>query len=1111
MTDSRIGLVEIIVSKREEIKDSSLEVVCENMTLKSLISEADQLEHFRLQSDNLYHKVRALFFLYAIHRFYIPEREGVDERSVIPYEAHEHILNRRFEEAVKLLLQKQLSYGPNRGISSALAEAYKKLAFQTLADQVRKSVRQTLGNQWMFRVGHPNDHPLKIDKKLIALDPRTGLFPVLHEVTPVRMDISHSGWSDIFFLGMDYPEGANVINISVDLSVRGQGSDAPKPPIETFLRVIDDPILRLTSVDLGVSADIHQLSDVFDFAKDYTGLLKAAIIASGIIPPAMEGADMNIAELFSQIIGPGYGLEIVSQVNGIPKGSRLAVSTNLLASLISVCMRASGQTRSLTGSLLEHERRLVAARAILGEWIGGSGGGWQDSGGVWPGIKLIQGVLAAEGDPEYGVSKGRLLPKHTLLGPDKVGLDIRDRLRDSLVLVHGGMAQDVGPILEMVTEKYLLRSKKEWESRIKAIEIYKILVDKLQQGDIKGIGEFTQKNFDGPIQSIIPWATNMYTELIIAGVKEKFGVDFWGFWMLGGMSGGGMGFIFKPVRKAEGQVYLQDLMSSLKREFETAIPFAMEPVVYEFSINENGTFASFNHGTEALLPTGYYAIRVPTVLKQEMHKIPIVQRNELEQLGVACKIKTEYASFVSTLFDRMIPQVHSETSLDHSLDKLLEENGFDPIFHNQLKADLKSGRIGLSQNRLPVNAKITDVAENDVESALEILDKKYCELGLDALKRGELAIVSLAGGAGSRWTKGAGVVKSLNPFAKIKGRHRNFIEAHLSKSSKISALSGKHLPHIFTTSYHTDDAIRRALNNARNYGYRGPVYLSQGKVIGLRLVPMTRDLRFEWEELPQQILDEQQQKMQDSVRNALIGWAVNSGEGSDYRDNLPHQCVHPVGHWYEVPNMLLNGILKNILDKHPNLKYLMVHNIDTLGANADPAIFGMHISCGAALSTEVISRNLEDRGGGLANINGSIRLIEGLALPDEKIEFDLSYYNSSTTWVTIDDLLKAFNLDRSNLEDPEMVKEAVRNMARRMPTYITIKNVKKRWGKGQEDIFPVTQFEKLWGDMTALPELDCKFIVVPRMRGQQLKEVAQLDGWLRDGSAEYLESICDWQ
>ena len=42
-----------------------------------------------------------------------------------------------------------------------------------------------------------------------------------------------------------------------------------------------------------------------------------------------------------------------------------------------------------------------------------------------------------------------------------------------------------------------------------------------------------------------------------------------------------------------------------------------------------------------------------------------------------------------------------------------------------------------------------------------------------------------------------------------------------------------------------------------------------------------------------------------------------------------------------------------------------------------------------------------------------------------------------------------------------------------MPTYITIKDVKKRWGKGQEDIYPVTQFEKLWGDMTTLPGFGC--------------------------------------
>ena len=47
--------------------------------------------------------------------------------------------------------------------------------------------------------------------------------------------------------------------------------------------------------------------------------------------------------------------------------------------------------------------------------------------------------------------------------------------------------------------------------------------------------------------------------------------------------------------------------------------------------------------------------------------------------------------------------------------------------------------------------------------------------------------------------------------------------------------------------------------------------------------------------------------------------------------------------------------------------------------------------------------------------------------------------------------------------------------------------------------------------MTALPEVDSGFVVVPRLRGQQLKDPAQLDCWLRDGSAAYVESLCAWE
>jgi hypothetical protein len=273
---------------------------------------------------------------------------------------------------------------------------------------------------------------------------------------------------------------------------------------------------------------------------------------------------------------------------------------------------------------------------------------------------------------------------------------------------------------------------------------------------------------------------------------------------------------------------------------------------------------------------------------------------------------------------------------------------------------------------------------------------------------------------------------------------------------------------------------------------------------------MARDLHFLWEEMPQQLLDEQQQKVRDSLRHALTKWAHTTGEAGDYTDNVALQCLHPVGHWYEVPNLLRNGVLTRLLLERPQLKYLLLHNIDTLGADVDPVLLGSHIRSGAGLTFEVITRRLEDRGGGLARVNGQVRLVEGLAIPREETEFGLSYYNSNTCWISLDKLLAAFTLTRADLPNQERVIHAIRQVAAKMPTYITLKEVKKRWGHGQEDVFPVTQFEKLWVDMTTLPEIESRYVVVPRLRGQQLKDQAQLDGWLRDGSAEFVERLCKW-
>ncbi|MGY8749078.1 MAG: hypothetical protein ACKVHR_13610 [Pirellulales bacterium] len=57
----------------------------------------------------------------------------------------------------------------------------------------------------MFQTSHPDDHPLRFQSDLLARDDNSPAFLILTETTAVRMDFSHSGWSDIFFLGMDFP------------------------------------------------------------------------------------------------------------------------------------------------------------------------------------------------------------------------------------------------------------------------------------------------------------------------------------------------------------------------------------------------------------------------------------------------------------------------------------------------------------------------------------------------------------------------------------------------------------------------------------------------------------------------------------------------------------------------------------------------------------------------------------------------------------------------------------------------------------------------------------------------------------------------------------------
>lgn len=1064
-------LIETIVSKDEVIRNRTLEDLLDGKSLQDLLRVASGLETFRRKTTNLYHRVRAGFFAFAVYRFYLLDHPALPAFGRLPPAAARHTLSGRWEEAIRLLLP-CLRRGASAILISALAEAYYRLAFSYLLERVKLSISRSRGNEWMFKDSSLPGYQPCVRDDYLKRDPASGLYPLGSEACPVRVDPCHSGWSDIFFLAMDFPEGARVVNLSVDIAVRGQGR--PRPPIECFSRVIEKPVIRLVSLDLRCFKEISTTAELFNFGNDHLSLLKAGVIASGLVPPVFEKKHIPLSRILRRLTGPGLGLELITRVGHLPKGSRLAVSTSLLNSIITCLMRLSGQIPSLEGGLSEAERRLVASRTILGEWLGGSGGGWQDSGGLWPGLKIIEGVRAKPGDPEFKRSRGRLLPRCRLIPPHKLPPGIEKLLRDGIVLIHGGLSQNVGPVLELVTEKYLLRYRKEWKARLREMKFFDRIVAALQKGDMKELGLRTMEDWEKGTKVIIPRASNAFTEALIRRMKMNWGEDCYGFLMLGGAAGGGMAFIVNPAVHGSFAEDVKKAMKELKRHYRQSLPFAMEPVVFDFALNDRGIRGVFRPAEKAKPPAEY-----------------------------------------NRVFPR--PPASPKGKKPGRKPAVLKEESFDRRLHAHNKNLLRAGIIGVKQNRLGPETSIRDIRPSDI---LKLPDRSgnifrsYSKTGREALKAGKIAVVTFSGGLGSRWSGGAAVVKALNPFILLKGKHRSFLELHLAKSEKLVRKHGFPLQHVFTTSPLTHRPINAFLKRNRNFGYSGRLYLSRGSSLLQRVYPPARELKAFWEERLKYNPDPQKRRLEMERLKTFIKWSRANGEGEDYNENDPSQRFHPPGHWHEIPHLISNGTLARMLRDNPSLRYLFTHNLDTVGTTIEEAVFGLFVASGTMIGFEVTPRHWGDRGGFLARVDGRPQLLEALAFPRPEDAFKLSYYNSLTAWIDLEKLLDFFGLTRGDVfkvskdeRAKKRVERNIREVERKMPAYVTIKEVRLAWGEGRTDTYPVLQCEKLWGDMTRLKDLEVSYLEVGRKRARQLKDPDLLDHWERDGSLAHLKHL----
>lgn len=279
--------------------------------------------------------------------------------------------------------------------------------------------------------------------------------------------------------------------------------------------------------------------------------------------------------------------------------------------------------------------------------------------------------------------------------------------------------------------------------------------------------------------------------------------------------------------------------------------------------------------------------------------------------------------------------------LDPQLRQQLRASGVDEARLRAWAADLL--HAGPAANR--VSGAVTVPEPGDIATLPEQGTEEHRRLeaaGLNALSRGELAMVVLAGGMATRM---GGVVKAL--VEALPGI--SFLDARLAEREHWQSVSGATLPMWLMTSHATDGAIREALEG--RLGGDALATFRQG--VSLRLTP----------------------------------------DGGLFIEDDGSPSVHATGHG-DLPDALrASGLLHRFVAGGG--RYLWIMNLDNLGAAIDPVLLGWHIEHGASLTVEVVE-TAGDVGGIPARLDGRPVVLEQFRLPEGFDSAQVPYFNTNT-------------------------------------------------------------------------------------------------------------------
>ncbi|MDP8236199.1 MAG: UTP--glucose-1-phosphate uridylyltransferase [Candidatus Erginobacter occultus] len=419
---------------------------------------------------------------------------------------------------------------------------------------------------------------------------------------------------------------------------------------------------------------------------------------------------------------------------------------------------------------------------------------------------------------------------------------------------------------------------------------------------------------------------------------------------------------------------------------------------------------------------------------------------------------------------------------------LLKKYGFNEAEFQSLQAAYRSGELSLQSNLINYGNswRVRPPLPSDSVDFPSPVGRES-ERGREIIAAGRLGLIFMNGGAATRFQKpGENLPKGAFPIMELKGRERSFMELKIANARAAEKEFGGRIPAWILNSYFTEERTREILKESADYGKDHLYTYCQG--IMKRVIPSEADLRLHYGKavgklekkigkLPPGEERAEAEKEKEELEANLTGWIGElAGRAGDELDEAAGKDrYNPPGH--------LDTTLWLILDRsRPLLKmldlgveYLMISNIDNLGALVDsalPGLLSIRREAGAGILCEVSVKPPGQKGGALARVYDPERdrewcqLIEEFAFPLDFDQDRIPEFNNAAYTVAVADLLRIFGLNREELAggSREALADRVRAVTDRLPVYVAIKELKR---PGQPPL-PVVQFERLQGDLTRL-------------------------------------------